>query len=103
MLHFAPDNVRMDRAVENYPSFPSDFGELAYRWSEFSNSPILGDPRAATAAKGRAIPDRAVERVAEMAVALYARQKTQSVWIQPNPPHRYAGAMRLRLPSAEAR
>jgi creatinine amidohydrolase len=70
MLHLAPDDVRMDRAVKNYPSFPSDFGELAYRWSEFSKSPILGDPRAATAAKGQAILDLVVERMAEIAVAL---------------------------------
>jgi creatinine amidohydrolase len=78
MLHLAPDDVRMDRAIENYPHFPSDFDEAAYRWSEFSKSPILGDPRAATAAKGQAILGLVVERMAEMAVALYGRQKAQS-------------------------
>lgn len=75
MLHLAPENVRMERAVENYPKFPADFGEVAYRWSEFSESPVLGDPRVATAAKGQAILDRVIERMAESVAALHARQK----------------------------
>ena len=65
----------MEKAVENYPAFPADFGQLAYRWSEFSNSPVLGDPRAATAAKGMAIIDRVVERMAQLTADLYARQQ----------------------------
>jgi creatinine amidohydrolase len=75
MLHLAPENVRMERAAENYPTFPADFGQLAYRWSEFSNSPVLGDPRAATPAKGMAILDRVVERMAQLTTNLYARQQ----------------------------
>ena len=54
MLHLAPESVRMDKAIANYPEFPDDFGELAYRWSEFSASPVLGDAQAATAEKGAA-------------------------------------------------
>jgi len=75
MLHLAPEAVRADRAAENYPAFPDDFGEVAYRWSEFSDSPVLGDPSAATAAKGQAILDHVLDRMAALTTALHARQQ----------------------------
>jgi creatinine amidohydrolase len=74
MLHLAPESVRMDKAIANYPDFPADFGELAYRWSEFSASPVLGDARAASAEKGRIILDAVLDRMAEIVADLYARQ-----------------------------
>lgn len=74
MLHLAPEQVRMDKAAVNYPEFPNDFGELAYRWSEFSPSPVLGDPTAATAEKGRLILDVVLDRMAELVASLHARQ-----------------------------
>jgi creatinine amidohydrolase len=74
MLHLAPEAVRMDKAVVNYPEFPSDFGEIAYRWSEFSASPVLGDATAATAEKGRIILDAVLDRMAELIGDLYGRQ-----------------------------
>lgn len=55
MLHLAPEAVRMDKAIRNYPDFPEDFGILPQRWTEFSDSPVLGDATAATAEKGAAI------------------------------------------------
>lgn len=74
VLHLAPEHVRMDKAVVNYPEFPDDFGELAYRWSEFSPSPVLGDPTAATPEKGRVILDAVLDRMAELVARLHARQ-----------------------------
>jgi creatinine amidohydrolase len=74
MLHLAPESVRMDKALANYPNFPADFGELAYRWSEFSASPVLGDARAATAEKGRIILDAVLDRMAAIVADLHARQ-----------------------------
>ena len=76
MLHLAPEFVRMDKAVVNYPEFPKDFGELAYRWSEFSESPVLGNATAATAEKGRIILEIVINRMAELIAALYHRQST---------------------------
>ena len=73
MLHLAPEAVRMDKAAENYPVFPDDFGEVPYRWSAFSPSPVLGDPRAATAAKGRFILDKVLDRMADLVATLHAR------------------------------
>ncbi len=74
MLHMAPEFVRMDEAVVNYPAFPEDFGEVAYRWSEFSASPVLGDATAATAEKGRVILETVLDRMADMIANLYSRQ-----------------------------
>lgn len=75
MLHLAPEHVRMDLAVSNYPEFPSDFAEVQYRWSEFSASPVLGDATAATAEKGRIILDVVINRMAELVGQLYSRQR----------------------------
>lgn len=77
MLHLAPEAVDMSRAIANYPDFPEDFGTLAYRWSEFSQSPVLGDARAATAEKGRAILDAVLADMASQIARLYARQFQQ--------------------------
>jgi creatinine amidohydrolase len=73
MLHLAPEAVRMEAAIENYPAFPDDFGELPYRWSEFSASPVLGDARLATAEKGRLILDVVLDRMTEIVMGLHAR------------------------------
>ncbi|WP_172327903.1 creatininase family protein [Mangrovicoccus sp. HB161399] len=72
MLHLAPGAVRMELAIRNYPDFPADFGELPYRWTEFSASPVMGDARAATAEKGAAILAPVIARMAAVAAALYA-------------------------------
>ncbi len=77
MLHLAPEAVDMDAAIENYPDFPEDFGTVAYRWSEFSRSPVLGDARAATAEKGRKILDAVLANMAKQVAVLYARQPEQ--------------------------
>ena len=74
MLHLAPEFVRMEQAVENYPVFPDDFDEVAYRWREFSPSPVLGDARLATAAKGRRIIDAVLDRMVQLVASIHARQ-----------------------------
>ena len=74
MLHLAPECVRMELAIENYPVFPDDFDEVAYRWPEFSSSPVLGDARIATAEKGQRIIEAVLERMVELVGAMYARQ-----------------------------
>ncbi|MDR3495044.1 MAG: creatininase family protein [Ancalomicrobiaceae bacterium] len=74
VLHLAPEVVDMARAVANYPVFPEDFGIVAYRWTEFSDSPVLGDARAATAEKGRIILDTVLDNMAKQIAVLYSRQ-----------------------------
>lgn len=74
MLHLAADAVDMDKAIANYPEFPADFSSVAYRWTEFSESPVLGDARAATAEKGRKILDAVLANMAKQVGVLYNRQ-----------------------------
>lgn len=73
MLHLAPAMVRMEAARPNYPVFPDDFDEVPYRWSAFSENPVLGDPTAATADKGRAILEVVLDRMADLVAALHRR------------------------------
>jgi creatinine amidohydrolase len=74
MLHLAPEAVDMSRAIANYPEFPDDFASVAYRWSDFSDSPVLGDARAATAEKGGKILEAVLANMAKQVAVLYARQ-----------------------------
>lgn len=74
MLHLSPGHVAMDKAIANYPQFPEDFDIVPYRWTEFSDSPVLGDARAATADKGRIIIEAVLANMARHIGLLYARQ-----------------------------
>ena len=74
MLHLAPEAVRMDkRASRIIRCFPTISARFAYRWSEFSASPVLGDATAATAEKGRIILDAVLDRMAAIVAELHAR------------------------------
>ena len=64
----------MPEAIVNYPEFPADFAEVAYRWSEFSPSPVMGDATAATAEKGKVILDAVIDRMVALIADLHARQ-----------------------------
>lgn len=60
MLVFAPQAVRMDLAVAEYPIFPADFGARPVPLRTFNSSGVFGDPRPATAATGEKIIARIV-------------------------------------------
>jgi creatinine amidohydrolase len=60
MLALAPESVRMDLAVAEYPDFPVDFGARPMQLSTFNSSGVFGDPRGATAATGEKIIARIV-------------------------------------------
>lgn len=72
MLEIAPEHVRMERATVEYPRFPADFGTRPMQLHPFSASGVFGDPRPATADKGRVLLD-AVVRASVDAVAEYLR------------------------------
>lgn len=61
MLAIAPQAVRMERAVAEYPAFPADFGTRPMQLREFNSSGVFGDPRPATAATGEKIIARIVD------------------------------------------
>jgi creatinine amidohydrolase len=78
MLALAPDTVRMDRAVTNYPpEFPSKLlspdGRPACAWSARDCGPsgIIGDPLPATAAQGQAILDSLADSWAQAITELH--------------------------------
>ena len=78
MLALAPDTVRMDRAVTNYPpEFPSTLlspdGRPACAWSarDFGPSGIIGDPLPATAVQGQAILDSLAQSWAQAITELH--------------------------------
>ncbi len=64
MLHLAPEAVRMELAEANYPEFPEFFDCLQSRWTDFSASAVLGDPRAASSGKGETILGPVIARMA---------------------------------------
>jgi creatinine amidohydrolase len=63
MLHLAPGQVRMELAEANYPERPATFDVTPTPWTDLSDTPVIGDPRVATAEKGRAIVEAAVEAI----------------------------------------
>lgn len=72
MLALAPDAVRMERAVAEYPVFPSDFGTRPMQLRAFNSSGVFGDPRPATAATGEKI----IARIVDESVALIERWRS---------------------------
>ncbi|MDR3476301.1 MAG: creatininase family protein [Devosia sp.] len=73
MLALAPETVRMHAAAPEYPSFPETFGVEPMALSEFNQSGVFGDPRAATAEKGEAL----LGRIADESLRLVGLWRTR--------------------------
>jgi creatinine amidohydrolase len=67
MLALAPDLVRMEKAESEYPAFPDLLGMTPLQLDSFNKSGVFGDPRAATAEKGRALIDGIVDESMRLA------------------------------------
>lgn len=90
MLALAPDTVRMDRAVTNYPpEFPSRLlspdGRPACAWTarDFGPSGVIGDPLPATAEQGQAILDSLADSWAQAITELHELSwaaRAESTW-----------------------
>lgn len=50
--YLIPDSVNLQNARPNYPTFPSQFNYMPFRWMEFTDTAVLGDPTKANANKG---------------------------------------------------
>jgi creatinine amidohydrolase len=72
MLALAPEAVRMDLAVAEYPAFPPTFGSEPMLLSAFNSSGVFGDPRGATAETGEKI----IGRIVDASAALIAAWRT---------------------------
>jgi creatinine amidohydrolase len=62
VLALAPETVHMERAVAEYPQFPTLYGATPISLREVSASGVFGDPRTSTAAKGDALLAALTER-----------------------------------------
>ncbi|SDP01521.1 creatinine amidohydrolase [Nakamurella panacisegetis] len=58
VLHLQPQDVRMERAVAEYPDYPATFPAVLTGLEKLSRSGVFGDPRPATADLGRRLLDR---------------------------------------------
>ncbi|MBN2981865.1 MULTISPECIES: creatininase family protein [Cohnella] len=63
MLYVAPEQVDMAKAVNDPPTFPPEFEVMNVPWREVTRTGVLGDATLATAAKGKAIIDKAVDNI----------------------------------------
>jgi creatinine amidohydrolase len=66
MLLLRPGDVRMDRAVAEYPVYPPTFPAVPTGLDKLSRSGVFGDPRPATAELG----GRLMDRLAQGAISL---------------------------------
>jgi creatinine amidohydrolase len=73
MLALAPEHVKMDRAVAEYPVFPATFGAEPILLDTFCRTGVFGDPRPASAEKGEKLMRGLVERSMALVRAFLAR------------------------------
>jgi creatinine amidohydrolase len=73
MLAVAPQSVRMERAVAEYPAFPPTYPAAFAGLETISTSGVFGDPRAATADKGRLLLDRLIDEATTLVQAFLDR------------------------------
>ncbi len=93
MLAILPDQVRMDRAVTEYPQdLPEDSllsmeGQLPFAWvtRDLSRSGVLGDAKAATRAKGEQILDYLTDGWVRVIQDVYKFQQPQAWKRHENP------------------
>jgi creatinine amidohydrolase len=75
MLAAAPHSVRMERAMAEYPAFPPTYPAAFAGLETISTSGVFGDPRAATADKGRLLLDRLVDEATILVQAFLDRRE----------------------------
>ena len=66
VLAIAPELVRMERAVADYPEMPDDFGHTADAMGDVMRSGVFGDATKASREKGDRWLARIVDRTAEL-------------------------------------
>jgi creatinine amidohydrolase len=73
MLAIAPELVRMELAEADYPPVPSDYAKSELSMGQLMRSGVFGDPRPASAEKGRRWIAYAAERSAKLWLDYLAR------------------------------
>lgn len=73
MLAIAPQLVRMDRAVRDYPPAPADYGQSELSMGDLMRTGVFGDATLATAEKGRRWIDVAATQSAALWTGFLSR------------------------------
>lgn len=63
MLYLAPEYVRMDKALDDFPDLPEDFEYTPTPWDDITDTIVLGSAKLATREKGQKIIDMAIETI----------------------------------------
>ncbi len=71
-LALSPDLVQMNKASPEYPIFPELFGVTPIRLDSFNKTGVFGDPRPATADKGKALIEGIVAESVRLAKSFLA-------------------------------
>lgn len=66
MLYLAKEFVNMDKAVNGSPDFPEDIDITPIRWTDFTDTAVMGDATLGTPEKGKIIVETAVKNMAEI-------------------------------------
>ncbi len=75
MLLLRPGDVRMDRAVAEYPVYPPTFPAVPTGLDQLSRSGVFGDPRPATAELGGRLMDRLAQEAISLVQAFLAEHQ----------------------------
>lgn len=66
MLYLAPEYVKMDKALDDFPDLPEDFHYTPTPWEKITDTIVLGKATLATKEKGKKIIDVAVETIVKV-------------------------------------
>ena len=66
MLYLAEEYVNMNEAINGNPNFPEDIDITPIRWSEFSDTAVMGNATLATKEKGKIIIEKAIDNMAKI-------------------------------------
>ena len=66
MLYLADEYVEMSKAINGNPDYPEYIDIMPVRWTEFTDTAVMGDATLATKEKGKKIVDTAVKNMSDI-------------------------------------
>lgn len=66
MLYLSPEDVNMERAIDDPPILPEDSDYTPTPWQKFTSTAVLGEATLATAKKGEFLIERTLEKSVEI-------------------------------------
>jgi creatinine amidohydrolase len=65
LLFLAPETVKVDKAIKEYPSIPLNMDYKFIPWRQLTSSGVIGDPTMASSDKGKKIFEDVVDKIVE--------------------------------------